>query len=427
MIIFSLSAICSFAQISSDPLAEIKNLISTGDVETAKVELHNYLMNNESAEANFLLGKIYLNEFDFKSAETYLINSTVLDSANINYRLTLGYNYLQQSNDPKALEQYEIVLREDSSNFSALTNAGKIYLDLGQTQKAQIIYQTLVEQKPGNSYFRKMLAICDLRLGLFDSARVNLLEAHKLNENDLSIITTLSNLLVKLKLPDSALVFLEKGIQISRGDLRINRAIADINFNQKNYVSSIKYYLNTTLAGDTSATIYQKLGLSYYFLSTSGNLKSDEVINLKLNSAIDALKASIEKDEDNALSYLYLGLSYKELDSLEKAIEFLELSQKKAIPDYISDIYTHLGISYELLVDYPNSISSYQNALKYNDEKSNLYFYLGSVYDKWYKDKSVPLMYYQIYLTKTNNQNPIMTNYAQERIEQLKEAVHFMK
>lgn len=59
---------------------------------------------------------------------------------------------------------------------------------------------------------------------------------------------------------------------------------------------------------------------------------------------------------------LYLGICYKEMGKYDSAIVHLESLIKFLFPSYTSDVFTHLGASYELSKIFSDATYSYTKA-----------------------------------------------------------------
>ena len=76
-------------------------------------------------------------------------------------------------------------------------------------------------------------------------------------------------------------------------------------------------------------------------------------------------------------------------------------------------------------VEFVEAIQSYREALDYQPSKKILSFYLASVYDQYYADREVPLLYYQKFLRDNKDADIKLIEYAESRIKVLKQELHF--
>ncbi|OGU62938.1 MAG: hypothetical protein A2V66_10055 [Ignavibacteria bacterium RBG_13_36_8] len=122
-----------------------------------------------------------------------------------------------------------------------------------------------------------------------------------------------------------------------------------------------------------------------------------------------------------------MGLLYKEIKKYTSSIEMISRAIEKMIPGYITEAYSHLGNDYELIGAFEEAIKAYRKAYEHDKCNTNIVFQLVVLYDKYYEDKTIPLMYYEKYLRGTNLENENLSEYANSRIESIKEYLHFRK
>ena len=75
--------------------------------------------------------------------------------------------------------------------------------------------------------------------------------------------------------------------------------------------------------------------------------------------------------------------------------------------------------------EYGPAIKAYRKALEHKPGNPNYDYLLANVYYDYYADREVPLLYYQKVVRE--DISPEVTQYAQERVEELVKEVHFGK
>jgi tetratricopeptide (TPR) repeat protein len=210
---------------------------------------------------------------------------------------------------------------------------------------------------------------------------------------------------------------------------------------EKNYLVAIKHdagdYLSYYVLGyvkilnreyDQCIDFFKKsIALKYDYPSSHYNLAYAYLYLDKRDSAISEAEISAKQYEDEiykADAYRLIGITYSELNDMQNAIKYLELSNKfdpdnyytlklllkasistnskrkddllnsffKLNPDNptiyndLSEIYGYANKYFELEKFYQSKLSEYRN----NDEVSgNLYFYLGQIYFESDKKKAI--------------------------------------
>ena len=302
----------------------------------------------------------------------------------------------------------------DSLNQVAAISLGSIYLEENEFTKADSLFKILILQDSSNSYFYKQLGVCAVKLDDEENAIFYFHKSLDLNPRDVQVLLQLSQLYYLQEHLDSAAVIVNQGLELFPDNLNLIKRNAEITFKQKRYKDAIESFEKVILRENASALTYKKLGMSYFFEGNS----TLSVVNLL---------RSFGKDKTDPLTCFYIGLCYKDLNLYEKAILFLDKSIELAIPDYLADVYTHLASSREHEKQFYESIQAYRDALEYEPTKKAVTFYLASVYDQYYKDREIPLIYYQKFLRENKDADKKLIDYAESRIKVLRRELHFQQ
>jgi len=406
---------------------DVKVLLLEGEYQKAINVLELKLSEQDSLsfkEYN-TLGVAYQRIMSFSKALSSFKKATKLKPGNIQNNLLIGSCYSSLGNNNLAKFTYQKILELDSANLTAMVSLGKILIELDEFSNASDLYQKLILADSTNSYFYSQLGICELKKNNKISAKKHFKKSINLNNNNSKTILRLAKLYYNDQEFDEAEKTLQEGLSNNSQNKALNKMIAEVFYKKKQYEEAIIKYLYVTSIGDTSAQTYQRLGLSYYYMSFTKSINNKEMKELKLNEAISAFTKSYQKDRANSVTALYLGLCNKALDKHETAIKYFEESLNKMFPDYIGEVYKNLAISNEQLVNYHDAIINYQKAIKYLPSNNILTFYLASVYDRYYKDKSVAIPYYKKFLKKNNSDDIKLIEYTKSRLEQLDKDINF--
>jgi tetratricopeptide (TPR) repeat protein len=204
------------------------------------------------------------------------------------------------------------------------------------------------------------------------------------------------------------------GLEYIPNSLLIRRALADNKFALEKYEEAYSIYAYLINFGDSTNTMYKKYGLCAY--------------NLKMYAAaMYALQKAISMDDEDPLSYYYLGLTFKHVNNHEKAILYLNMARTLFVPDDVQDVFIHLGDAYDQNGDYVQALSVYKQVNAIYPEWPLPYFYIATIYDKYYADREPSLEYYKLYIEKTADTENRYLDYAKNRVEKLIEELHFKK
>ncbi len=337
-------------------------------------------------------------------------------AARINNELDLIYD---------AAELYRKIIKADSTNFNAMLNLGSLYIKQRFFDRAEKLFLSLKEVDPENGYFYEQLGIIYSKEERVDEAINCLTYSVRLNELNAGACLMLAQLYLKKEQPDSSMKYVDIGLKNYPNDGKLNKLKGELRFQQKEYFSAVNHFVKAVSFGEPNALVYQKMGLSYYFIANSEVFTKRDGWEQKLNEAITTLKLAYDLDPQNALTCFYLGVAYKQLEDFDTAREYFDLCLENIYPSYLSDVYAQIGSLEETKGNYSETIKAYQKAYEINPGKKNLLFHLAAVYDRFYADREVPLIYFQKFLSEQNDSDEKLVNYAESRVDRLIEERHF--
>lgn len=414
-----------FAQ-NSFSMNEVKQLMMKGDyiklIDEAKKILKR---DSTNFELLYNLGLAHQNLFQYDKAKEILYKAYEYEKFNIPLLITLGRNYKYMGAGNYAVMFFEQAYAIDTTDINIKLELANAYLDSFDFVNAEKMFSKLLEADTTNGYICKQLAYCNFKLGQEDKSIELYTKAQTLNEFDATIPIQLGNLLVRKEKYEDAFHVVKRGLIENGQNSHLNRLAAEILFKLKRYQAAQFQYERLINNGDSTSVHYQRLGFCYYITATDTSLANDSTKVDKIKKAVYAFGKAVELDDNDALAWMYLGLSYKELSDYEKSNECISCSISKMIPGYLADAYSHMANNYELIGNYDKSIKAYRKAAEYNPGNANLTFQLAALYDKYYEDKNVPLMYYKKYLRDNKSNDEIIIEYIKGRIEKLEEYLHF--
>ena len=152
-----------------------------------------------------------------------------------------------------------------------------------------------------------------------------------------------------------------------------------------------------------------------------------------------AISCYFAKDENKALRVLsslyhlvpndpfvlfYMSLCNKKLANYELAENFMEGAIDMSIPEYLSEMYHHLGQIHAQQREFEESISALVKANELNPTNHEVLFEIATTYEEYNSNKTLALNYYRIYL-KEAGESAKNVNYALDRITRIKEDQFF--
>lgn len=305
------------------------------------------------------------------------------------------------------LKAYEL----DSQSISLRNDLAGCLLSLGEDQAAVTLYQKLIKEQPENAFYRRKLAL------IYDNQRQVMQavaaygKALELNPSDLASAVNLSSLLHSLEEFQAADSLIDLYLTQYPKSPNLLKASIKTAYKLREYEAVTKNAEKLFTQAD-SALITQKIaGIAYFHLK-------------EYQKAIKLIENVLAVDQDSEILHYYLGLSYRELGEIETATSLLEKAIELGVSENLGNYYLQLAVSFEEQENYPEAIKAYQVAYRSTKDKVILY-HLARNYDRYYKDKSIALNYYQKYLEKEDTANQFLQNYSKHRIEELKVARHF--
>ncbi len=371
------------------------------------------------------LGLSYQNLFNFNRALKAFLSAKKLSEFNFQINYLAGKTAKQANNIQLAKGQFIEILEQDSTNKLAKIELANIVMENKKYTGAIELYSDLLKSDSSNSYFLTKIAYAYWKTRNISKAIKHYNDALEINPFDPVASTQLSKFYFESELFAEARSVLEEAIVGNTSNAAMSKMLAETLFKLKKYEAAVVYYTKSLALGDSSAGLFQRLGFSYYFIAAAGTKRDSDIFRQKMNEALDALNNSYKYDRQNPLTTLYLGICHKDLNNLEQAKFYFEQTLNLIFPDYIADVYTHLGATNELLNNLPSAISSYLEAYSYDPSNKVLLFYLGSAMDRYYADRVTPAIYYNKFLNEDTTGNTLLIEYAKERLEKLAEELHF--
>ncbi|CAF3531226.1 unnamed protein product [Adineta steineri] len=295
-----------------------------------------------------------------------------MDNENQLYQVELQLT----SDDDQQLRVLTDGIREEAGGGTGWQRLGDLLLKIGQFNKAEELYNALLEQTSNESekgFYYGCLGFIKNDQGDYEKAiwyDLQGLEIYQktLPSNHSHLATSYSNIgLVHFNMGEcsEALSYYEKGLEIRQKTLPSNHP-----------------YLATSYSNIGS--VYAQLG--EYSKALSSHEKAVEIFEKTLPSNHPYLATSYSKISD---VYARLGEYSKALSFHEKALEIYQKSLPSNHP-HLAASYSNIGLVYDNMGEYSKALSSHEKALHIRAETlpsnhpdlATSYYNIGSVYDK---------------------------------------------
>ncbi|MEM1327618.1 MAG: tetratricopeptide repeat protein [Bacteroidota bacterium] len=351
-----------------------------------------------------------ISAYQFEDALKLLSQCYIRDQYNITFINQIAYCHAQQGRYPDAKLYYKETLKVDSVNVTAMSSLGRLYEQERNYKTSLPYYQQLVQLDSTNSYYHKRLAYNYSKLGDMFSGINAFLKAYEFNPRDIEVIEQLSDVYLRTQNYEFAKEMLQKGLYTDPNNIKLLYVKARLHKHDSEHEGVIETVTQAMSQGDTSNYYQMILGVAYLYLDS-------------LNQSVFHLQELVNREKDTEHTHHYLGVAYHKMDSLERSAEHFELAIEKGISSKIDMYYADLGSIAEEQKKYKKAIAYYEKAYSY-DPKDEYLFHLGHNYDLYYKDKKIALRYYQQYVDSVDQK---YRKYATDRIERLKELIHFQR
>jgi len=351
----------------------------------------------------------YESQFQFDTALQLYESMLKSDSSNVQILARAGHCSYQSGRLKLSEKYFKEIILHDSVNKRALAQLANIALKRGNHLQAKDIFLKLTTLDSLNSYYYKKLGEIYTKLQQDSLAEKHFLHALSLNRKDMTTIKSLANLQYQMKKFDSALKTIKKGLMLDSSNKKLHRIKLRSQFKLKNYEQAIYCGEKLIHRGDTSTTVLKTTGVSAF--------------RLKLyKRTINYLQQLPEEEKNMTINY-YLGICYREVSKFDKSLVSFNQAIEKGIPAIYHRFFIQKGMAFEDIKEFPKAIKTYRRGYQIT-QKPVLLFHLARMYDYFYKDKEPALNHYEKYVNSSRS-NRIYTTYSNQRIEALREHLHF--
>ena len=354
------------------------------------------------AESAFLNG-------EYLEATSVAEKCFLLDSTNIGCINIIANSSYKLGDQAKAKKYYHKLESLDSNNVNIYIQLASIYEQQQQIPKA-IKYYTIVNKlEPENPiYFRKNAKLYKSVKDKNEAFRLYA-KANKLNPRDLLTLKGLAELCVANNQMEMADSLLQKGLDIDSENIGMNYILARSKYKQKQYDSVTLILEGLRSQIDLDSYHNKLLGYSY--------LQIDSV-----DLAIQKLRLALVDDEQSENLHYYLATAYEKKGEMSGALEHYEMAVEFGRSPDLDLYHRNSARLANNEKDYKKAIAHYKDAYKYGEDPVVLY-YLATISDIYYKDKSIAIHYYKKYM-KSGHSHKEYQAYARNRSIYLKELKH---
>jgi tetratricopeptide (TPR) repeat protein len=328
----------------------------------------------EIVQIENFLGSAYYQLGDYLEAKEAFLKAVKIDEYNVTANTQLGIIYDQESNLPKSIKHYWRLISVDTMNAQYWKWNARVQQKAGEGLAAFTFYE----------------------------------RAHKLNPNDVTIISPLCEYFLASDSPDAAAALSLKVLKRDPSNIAMSLIHARSLYAQKMYEEAIPYFLKGNSADALQPFHKKLLGFSYMQIDS-------------LDKAIHVLENLLEQDNKEYV-YYYLATAYEKKQDWETSRFYFDKAIEKGISKNIPIYHSHLGDLASKKNNISRTIHHYTKAFEFSSDPKHL-FYIARACDEYYKDKKIALRHYEKFLkydTKKSSESKLV-EYADARSKQIKE------
>ena len=331
----------------------------------------------------------------------------------ITVKLKLAKSFLQSNQRENAIKIYQEILSQNQNNLLLKYRLANLYYQNKNYKKSEALFLELVQKDTNNASFYYKLASVYTNLKDYNNAISNYKKVVVLDTTNYKSYYHLAKTYRKLKEIDSTKLYLKKGLIYNQYDEKLNQLQVKVAIKAKDYptvITSVK-----RLDSIKKATPFYKnlLGIAYYHNKEYHKAKK---VFEKLFSA-----RNVQDD-----TFYYLGLSYKALEKPKLAKKCFMLSIYSKRPSVDKEYY-QIAMLYKAQNKPKKAIEFLKKSLKEKKYNPEVLYELGMLTEKFYKDKTIALKYYQEYISNFESLHPKRTQFILQQINKIKTALFMQK
>lgn len=401
LIIILLCAIVK-VEAQTSAFADLDSLLEIGRYKIALTRLKKM---PSSYSTNYKTATIYETLDLHKKASEFYKNSLTFKN-NYKAKLKLAKSLKKEKKYNKSILLFEELSKKDKNNLLSKYELGKLYLLTKQGEKAKLVFKELILQDTKNANYSYKLAMTYTLLKKRNLKINSFLDTYRKDSTHIRAIEQLARAFTKLNDKDSATLFIDKGLQLNKNQIVLNRLKINALYKNKNYIKSIKLLERIDSLAPKEHYTKKMLGKCYY------HTKAYE-------KAIKNFKHATKLNNDDFKSHTYLGDIYLKQSAIEKAMfsyttaTFIGKEARDKEHMGLAAVYTEMKL--------PNRVlEQYKLATKENYKNYVAHFELAKLSDNYYEDKKIGYHLFKKYETQFKGKNKEYDVFVASKIKEIK-------
>lgn len=406
MALFVATAAISYAQKNIDALLLNK------EFDKALGEIEKEIKKKPSAEIYLKKGMVFQNQQKYQEALLAYSNGLQFNPGHFTLNNEMAECLSVIGNNHDAVSFFKLASEIEPDNLYVKGKLGRTLINLNKYKEAYDLFSEIYHEDSTNVFWNKQLAFCAYRTGQKPRAislYENVLEQ---NPRDYSSYINLSHLYSRKKNPEKVVELLSEALNEFPDDAGLFLEFARLYFGSRQYELAMPQYEKYFNAGGLREfKIQLNYAISCYFAR-------DE------KKSMEALKLCSTLAPNDPFVLFYKSLNHKRLAEYDNAEKFMKYAIEMAIPEFLSEMYHHLGQIHGQQREFIESVEALNKAYELDPAQHEILFEIATTYEEFNSNKTLALNYYQLYLKQAGESGKNI-NYALDRITKIKEDLFF--
>lgn len=372
-----------------------------------------HLVQQPDASLFFKKSTVLKRQMLYPEALQQLDEALKLDSLNADYLDERAGLYESLGNYDLAVKNYRDALKIRPNDLFLKCNLGQTQIRISDNKNACKTFEDIYQNDSTNVMFNKYYALAAYKAGLNKKA-TDLYEKYILqNPNDLSAYLNMATAYGEMKNDTGSFKALFLAKRKFPNNKMVDLKLANSAFVSKSYKAACHLYEEYLAKYDTTMPVLMNYGICLY------HTKNEQ-------EAINVLEQCYLTVPNDPYINFYLGVSHKKLKNYDLAAKYLDFAIYISHPEFLPEMYHHLGQVYGSMREFEKSIEAFNKAYELDDQKVEVLFEIATTYEEFNFNKTMALNYYRTYLLEAGEgaQN---ADYALSRITKIKEELFFEK
>jgi len=331
----------------------------------------------EKLEYRRMLAEVYVGAFELDAAAEQYEEIIKRDSSSIEAWFSLAR--LHQARKPlKALEVYESMVQRFGPEWNVLLQIAELNNSMGQFGKAADALRQMVEVDPSNPDLKRTLAQAYVRAQRYEEALPVYAELLQMNPDNLDYAAEAAAVHLLRGEYDQAGREFEKILVRDSVNVETKLRIGEVYFGQVEKDSTLLPRTRTVF--ERIQQEHPEDWRAYWFLGAIGALSHDDSL------AVRNFRKVTELSSGNADAWVYLSSVFLEKNNFAEVVKILE-SAIRILPDDFR-VNFFLGVAYSRVGQNVDAVKVLERARQLNSRDINVISQLALVYDgmKRYED-----------------------------------------